>query len=719
MSRLASRQTVRFGLSLSASFLLGLCAAGAGPFATGCQSQMTGVQGCQTQADCPSGLICQSDGTCVAPPKTTPVRIVKTGEGSGVITSEPAGLTCGDTCMGNFVVGKQVALTAVPAAGSEFAGYSIGCYSTTPFCTFTPEEQIESTDEVQILVNFALASTAIGPPLCNSAGSCWNNPRPAGNPLRDAVASGPGELWAVGGAGTIVRRSGGTFSLLPSGTTRDLNAISGQGTDLFMVGAGGTILRSAGASVVAETSGVSTDLYDVWSSGTTAFAVGAGGTILRRTGTAWTKETLPGNPTYDFRGVFATSASDVWAVGAGGNIARWNGTAWTIATNATVGTTELRAVTGLGADVYVVNVGGQIYRFSGGTWYQAYNGTLKTISNLTTLGSEVLAAGSDANAGSILRGSGTTWARDAYNDQAMFYGVAAVAQNEIYAVGAGGVVWTYDGTSWRALSNGRLDSLAAVAAADASNVWVAGAGGLVMRYVPGTGSYFKSETLLTGGRILGAWANSASDVWIVGVGGFTGHFDGNRWTSVASGTGANLRAVWGAASDAVYAVGDGGTILFWDGGKWNTSFSPTSAVLSGVSGTGKTDIWAVGENATVLRSSGGAFAAATPAVTGLTGSVSSVLAVSTSEAFISAGTDVWRLSGGTWTKSTPSAGVTVRALGGSGSEPWALLTGGGAARFQGGTWQAQVLGTSVDLNAVVSRGGKVWLVGESGAILSR
>jgi len=50
-----------------------------------------------------------------------------TVSGSGVVTSSPAGINCGATCSAPYVFNSVVRLTATPAAGSVFAGWSNGC----------------------------------------------------------------------------------------------------------------------------------------------------------------------------------------------------------------------------------------------------------------------------------------------------------------------------------------------------------------------------------------------------------------------------------------------------------------------------------------------------------------------------------------------------------------------------------------------------------------
>ncbi|MEI6209704.1 MAG: DUF1566 domain-containing protein [Desulfuromonadales bacterium] len=60
----------------------------------------------------------------------------KTGSGSGTITSNPVGISCGATCSASFTNGTSVTLTATPDTGSAFAGWSGAC-SGTGTCTVT------------------------------------------------------------------------------------------------------------------------------------------------------------------------------------------------------------------------------------------------------------------------------------------------------------------------------------------------------------------------------------------------------------------------------------------------------------------------------------------------------------------------------------------------------------------------------------------------------
>ena len=54
------------------------------------------------------------------------LTVTKAGTGSGTVTSDPAGINCGATCSAAFDSGTVVTLTATPATGSTFTGWS-GC----------------------------------------------------------------------------------------------------------------------------------------------------------------------------------------------------------------------------------------------------------------------------------------------------------------------------------------------------------------------------------------------------------------------------------------------------------------------------------------------------------------------------------------------------------------------------------------------------------------
>ena len=65
-----------------------------------------------------------------------PLTVTKSGSGSGLVSSTPAGVDCGSDCNESYTYGTSVTLSAAPAAGSAFTGWSGACSGTGP-CTVT------------------------------------------------------------------------------------------------------------------------------------------------------------------------------------------------------------------------------------------------------------------------------------------------------------------------------------------------------------------------------------------------------------------------------------------------------------------------------------------------------------------------------------------------------------------------------------------------------
>ena len=90
------------------------------------------------------------------------LTVSKLGTGSGTVTSNPAGINCGATCSGYFPSGTSVTLTATPAVGSTFAGWSGACTGTgTCTVTIDPAKSVTATFNIAPFV--ATTSTYITP----------------------------------------------------------------------------------------------------------------------------------------------------------------------------------------------------------------------------------------------------------------------------------------------------------------------------------------------------------------------------------------------------------------------------------------------------------------------------------------------------------------------------------------------------------------------------
>ena len=79
----------------------------------------------------------RSGSTTVTVVTRPSLTVVREGTGNGTVTSSPAGIDCGTTCSASYDSGTAVTLTATPASGSTFEGWTGGgCAGTGP-CTVT------------------------------------------------------------------------------------------------------------------------------------------------------------------------------------------------------------------------------------------------------------------------------------------------------------------------------------------------------------------------------------------------------------------------------------------------------------------------------------------------------------------------------------------------------------------------------------------------------
>ncbi len=78
------------------------------------------------------------------PPPTHILNVFKSGNGTGTVTSSPAGINCGADCTQNYNEGTPVTLTADPGGGSTFTGWSDAC-SGTGTCQVTMSQAQDVT----------------------------------------------------------------------------------------------------------------------------------------------------------------------------------------------------------------------------------------------------------------------------------------------------------------------------------------------------------------------------------------------------------------------------------------------------------------------------------------------------------------------------------------------------------------------------------------------
>jgi hypothetical protein len=230
-------------------------------------------------------------------------------------------------------------------------------------------------------------------------------------------------------------------------------------------------------------------------------------------------------------------------------------------------------------------------------------------------------------------GSACAWievqTRDTGHPHNVLAGVAAIAPDDVWAVGASGIfgddprqiVQHWDGALWNQAAPPAItapNELAAVSAVRSDDVWAVGAydaGGqsLIEHWDGASWSVVPNPNPALSNRFAGVAAASSHDVWAVGAQGDGGlsrtlieRWNGASWSVVPSPNVSNQHNQLFAVSavpgvDEAWAVGRAGPteplILHWNGAQWSLVPSPsrgTVPILTGVVALASNDVWAVG-----------------------------------------------------------------------------------------------------------------------------
>lgn len=98
----------------------------------GANSVFAGWSGaCKGTGTCTVVMRAATSVTATFNAKSFPLSVSLGGTGKGTVTSKPSGISCGTACSKSFATGSRVTLTAKPAAGSVFSGWTGACSGKT------------------------------------------------------------------------------------------------------------------------------------------------------------------------------------------------------------------------------------------------------------------------------------------------------------------------------------------------------------------------------------------------------------------------------------------------------------------------------------------------------------------------------------------------------------------------------------------------------------
>ena len=468
-------------------------------------------------------------------------------------------------------------------------------------------------------------------------GNTWQQLGPA-NRATNKLAGEP--------KGTRIFAAGALESYYTDGTSWAELALVGaatgvwccEGPSAFFVGAQG-VTGWDGANTTALMPS-SAPLNAIWGRANgAAWAVGADGTIILHPGPNRHWEQVQSPTRAALNALVGYGPSETYVVGDKAFL-RHDGSDWAAVTNPAIPADALwRDIAAEADQLVAVASNGRIAQLKGSVWRGGEPRRLSTtaIGALWTDDSQTLAV--DADKGLLERVKGVWQKAGTSPFRQRINALWGSAPNRIYAVGAAGGIYLFDGARWQEQSIGDTShTLNAVHGCSPTAVYAGGTGGLWSQTSEGAWSQVwsppSSQTIqavfciedtvfvgLAGGQVLGfkqgdfdlatlevtvgpavedIWASSKRDVWVVRQEHKVHHFDGIRWQQLAPlGDETWYSTVWGRGPNEVYLGGPAGAIYRFDGSAFHRHLPLTAQTIRTIRGNA-TNIFAAGDNGMVL-----------------------------------------------------------------------------------------------------------------------
>jgi uncharacterized repeat protein (TIGR02543 family) len=199
--------------------------------------------GCAGQADPCTLTLTGSTTVGVSVTHLWALAVTRAGSGTGNVTSAPAGVTCGSDCSEDYLDGTQVTLTATPATGSVFTGWTGACTGQSATCSVTASADLAVTATFEALHTLTVtrsgtAGSITSAPAGIACGSDCSEVYVHGTSVTLAAAPGSGSAFASWGGACAGQGNPCTVSMTAShsvtatfATARKLTvSITGQGS---------------------------------------------------------------------------------------------------------------------------------------------------------------------------------------------------------------------------------------------------------------------------------------------------------------------------------------------------------------------------------------------------------------------------------------------------------------------------------------------------------
>jgi len=203
--------------------------------------------------------------------------------------------------------------------------------------------------------------------------------------------------------------------------------------------------------------------------------------------------------------------------------------------------------------------------------------------------------------------------------------------------------------------------------------FIAGEGGVVLRRQSGVWSRYQTPATSS---LRAIWGTSATDVWAVGTNGVIVHFDGATWSSMPSGVFDHLEGVWGTSPTNVYAVGQNNAVLRYMGARWemmDLGLPPATRNFRDVWGYSATDIYAVGNaSAPIWQGVADHFDGSRWSESIVPNPLQTVWGVQPDTVYAAANGNIWRYYGTTWVQQTTLGDYVSGVWGSAWNDVWAV-----------------------------------------------